>query len=481
MILPGVELTAQVAVERVLNSLPEGLLVAVCAWALLRVTGSRQNAGTRFAVWMVALLSVAVLPWLRGPHAAALSTGFSAGTAFAIPVLWALAFFLLWMLAAGALLARLLAGVWQMKRMRNNCREVPLADLPPALQEPIRGSSRRVRILFSEEARVPAATGLWKPAIILPAWALDELSAENLCAVVIHELTHLQRRDDWTNLLQKAVRAVLVFHPAIWWIESRLSMEREIACDDAVVAATGNPRAYAGCLIGLLERSCARRGWTAAQTAVAHARDAAYRIAQILHPRRPAGVRVGRLAPAAAAALSAACLGIAVCAPQLVAVSPEQPIVTASVTRVPFPVMVPGAHRPEARVISVALAVPQAEHSRRRDAMQGVPAMRAVPIRLTLQKSPAPRVELASLNHVPALSAPEQAAPRWAVYETAVCSRTISTEPMGGAPAVVQTFTVQTVNYQQNGIAVERTSVMQVVWMFPVPVIAEARISPKSI
>ena len=480
MILPGIELTAQVAVERVLNSLPEGLLVAVCAWALLRVMG-RQNAGTRFAVWMVALVSVAVLPWLRGLHEAALSRGSSEGTGLAISVFWALALFLLWMLAAGALLARLVAGVWQMKRMRSNCREVTPADLPLAVQEAICGSGRRVRTLVSEEARVPAATGLWKPAIILPAWALDELSAEDLCAVVIHELTHLQRRDDWTNLLQKAVRAVLVFHPAIWWIESRLSVEREMACDDAVLAATGNPRAYAGCLIGLLERSCARRGWTAAQAAVNHARDAARRIAQILHPRRPAGVRVGRLAPAAAAALSAACLGIAVCAPQLVAVSPDQPIVTASLTRLPSPVLVPGAHRPQARVIPVAFAVPQAEHSRRRHAMQRVPAMRAVPIHLALQKSPAPRVELASLNHVPELSAPQPAAPRWAVYETAVYSRTIGTEPMGGAPAVVQTFTVQTVNYQQNGIAVERTSVMQVVWMVPVPVIPEVQISPKSI
>jgi beta-lactamase regulating signal transducer with metallopeptidase domain len=420
---------------------------------------------------------------------AAASSGSSVGTALAIPAVWALGFFLVWVLAASVLLARLAAGVWQMKRMRSNCREVPLADLLPALQEPIRGSSRRVRILVSEEARVPAATGLWRPAIILPAWALGELSAEDLLSVIVHELTHLQRRDDWTNLLQKAVRAVLVFHPAIWWIESRLSVEREMACDDAVVAATGNPRAYARCLIGLLERSCARRGWTAAQAAVAHARDAAQRIAQILYARRPAGVRVGRLAPAAAVTLSVACLGVTVCAPQFVAVMPEEPIVTASIAPVPSPVPAPGAHRAKAKVIPAAFAVRRAESARHRHAIQPVrhaiePAgtARSVSAVLTLQKSPAPPVELAaSLDHAPALSGRKQAAPQWAVYETAVYSRTVSTESMGGTPAMVQTLTVQTVNYVLNGIAIQHTSVVQVVWMVPARVIAEAQSSLKSI
>ena len=56
---------AQVSVERVLNSLPEGVLIALSAWLLLRMAG-RQNAGTRFAVWLMALLAVAGLPFFSG-------------------------------------------------------------------------------------------------------------------------------------------------------------------------------------------------------------------------------------------------------------------------------------------------------------------------------------------------------------------------------------------------------------------------------
>lgn len=479
MTLPGMESAAQVAVERVLNSLPEGFLVAGGAWALMRVMGRRQNAGTRFAVWMVALVSVAALPLLRELHAAGVSLRSSAGTAVSIPAGWALAFFLLWMLGAGTLLARLVLGVWQMKRMRGRCREVPVSNLPVVLQEPIHESRRRIRILVSGEAQVPSATGLWKPSIVLPIWALDELSAEDLHAIVVHEITHLQRRDDWTNLLQKAVRAILAFHPAIWWIESRLSAEREMACDDAVLAATGNPRAYAVCLIGLLERSCARRGWTAAQAAVAHARDAAQRIARILHARRPAGVRVGRLAPAAGAALSAALLGIAVCAPQIVAVRPEAPIATASVASAESSAGV--VHRQQARVIATAFAVRPAEAARHRDAMEAVHATRSVSAVLAVHKPTGPGLELASLDRTPSLPAQKPSVAQYTVYETAVYSRTIGTEPEGGDPAMVQTLAVQSVSYAEDGIAVQRTSFVQVVWMVRAQAIAQAEVVPKSI
>jgi beta-lactamase regulating signal transducer with metallopeptidase domain len=473
---PAMELAAQIAVESVLNSLPEGLLVAASAWTLLRVMG-RQNAGTRFAVWMVALVSIATLPWLRGLDAA--GAGSSTGTALAIPAAWAIAFFFIWMLASGALLARLAVGVWQMRRMRRSCREIDLENLPPLLQEPIRQTKRRVRILVSAEARVPAAVGLWKPSIVLPAWTLDELSPDDLRAIAVHEITHLQRRDDWTNLLQKAVRAILFFHPAVWWIESRLSMEREMACDDAVLAATGNPHAYAGCLIGLLERSCARRGWTVAQAAVARAHDAAQRIAQILHPRRSATTRVGRVALAAAATFSTACLAVTACVPQFVAVTHGQPFAEVAAASTQPSDLSPD--RTPARVIPAAFAVPEPEKTYPRHAVKPTRA-RTVTAALLIRKKPAaPRVELASLRDPSPLPAQKEAAPQWTVYETAFYTRTADEQAPTGLPAMVETLTVQTVSYAGSGMAVQRTSVVQVVWMIPVEVVARAEASSKSI
>jgi hypothetical protein len=206
---------------------------------------------------------------------------------------------------------------------------------------------------------VPAAIGFRRPAIVLPAWTLRELSAEELRPILIHELAHLRRHDDWTNLLQKAARAIFFFHPAVWWIDARLSLEREMACDDAVLAATGNPRAYAGCLIGLLERSCSRRGWTMAQAAVARAREASLRIARILHVGAPRTTRVGRVALGFAASLSLACAGVLFFTPQLLVFAPESnavmqarstPLPDSGVSVPSLPSVVPAAFHPRQKV-----------------------------------------------------------------------------------------------------------------------------------
>lgn len=320
---------AQQAVARALNSLPEGLLIAGGAWLLLRVMG-RENARTRFAIWLVALIGVAALPLVGGFAPAA--AGAAAHPEWILPGIWATAFLIFWAVAGAVALARVGVGIVQVRRLCRSCGEVAEGELDAELWAAIDGAGRRVRVLASEKARVPAAVGFRRPAIVLPEWALAELSTAELKPILIHELAHLRRRDDWTNLLQKAVRAALFFHPAVWWIDARLSLERELACDDAVMAATGNPRAYAGCLIEMLERGCARRGWTMAQAAMARARDASMRIARILHDGAPRSTRVGRAAMGMATSVALGCAGLVVFAPHLVGFAPEHGALTAGVS-----------------------------------------------------------------------------------------------------------------------------------------------------
>ncbi|HEX4039728.1 MAG TPA: M56 family metallopeptidase [Acidobacteriaceae bacterium] len=361
---------AQLLVAPVLNSLPEGVLLAVGAWLLLRLMGA-QNSGTRFAVWLTALAGVVALPVLASLGLGSPALGWHGLAAyghpeFTVPESWAMAFLIFWIGVGAVALARVAAGVWQVRRLRRDCREVAIDELDPELQEALRPTKRLVRLLVSDTARVPAAIGFLRPAVVLPAWALDELSPEELRPILIHELEHLRRRDDWTNLLQKAVRAILFFHPAVWWIDARLSLERELACDDAVLAATGNPRAYAGCLIDLLERGCARRGWTMAQALVPRARDASMRITRILRSGQPATTRIGRAALGVTAALSMACTVAAVWAPGLVGFAPgfARPTLPVS-ARLTQPLANNDMRFPTARV------VPAAFHPEQRQAVLG--------------------------------------------------------------------------------------------------------------
>jgi beta-lactamase regulating signal transducer with metallopeptidase domain len=335
----SVQTVAQISVERILNALPEGFLIALFAWALLRVL-PRQNSGTRFAVWFLALLTVAALPGLGGigegqagmvaGMSSLMSSANSWGSlrpAITIPGRWALFVFLVWALGASVAMLRLLAGLWRLRQLRRSCTPIIAADLDPAVRKTVEAigasgsmiSSNSIMIATSECVRVPAAIGFWKRTIVLPGWTLRELPAQDLNVILLHEFAHLRRSDDWTNLIQKIVRALFFFHPAVWWIEKRISVEREMACDDAVLAETANPRGYATCLVSLLEKSLAQRRWSMAQAAVHRAREASLRLAQILDKNRPAATRVWKPALGMVGVFSIFCLALLPLAPQFVA------------------------------------------------------------------------------------------------------------------------------------------------------------------
>ena len=331
----ALQTVAQISVERILNALPEGFLIALFAWALLRVL-RKQNSGTRFAVWFAALLAIAALPVLsafggvRLPILAGMSLGTTSGSmrsAITIPARLGLFAFLAWAFGASIAMVRLAAGLWRLRQLRRSCTPIVAADLDPAVRKTVEAIAASepasITVATSDRMRVPAAIGFRKRTIILPAWALRELPAEDLNVILLHEFAHLRRGDDWTNLIQKIVRAIFFFHPAVWWIENRLSVEREMACDDAVLAQTANPRGYAACLVSLLEKSLAHRlsnqRWSMVQAAVNRAHEASLRLAQILDRNRPVATRVWKPALGMIGTFSVVCLLALPHAPQFVA------------------------------------------------------------------------------------------------------------------------------------------------------------------
>src|SRR5947209_5722692 len=265
---------AELSAARLLNSLAEGLFVAVLAWVLLRVLG-RQNSGTRFAIWFSALVIIAAMP-LVGMRSAAGAA--SLRPEIAIASSWAVYIFAGWAAIAFCALARVAIGLWNVRKLRLSCvlldqslttrNTNEYTGLTTEDREEHRGliestttrSARPVCVAVSERVQVPTAVGFFRPMVILPKWTVEELSAEELRAVVLHEVAHLRRWDDWSNLAQKLIRALFFFHPAVWWIDNRLTLEREMACDDLVLAETSDPRSYAECLVSLAEKNFFRRG-----------------------------------------------------------------------------------------------------------------------------------------------------------------------------------------------------------------------------
>lgn len=116
------------------------------------------------------------------------------------------------------------------------------------------GVKRRVDLRTSAEQRTPVLLGFRHPVVLLPLAASPTAVVEELEPILRHELAHLCRRDDWVNLVQHLVQAVGFFHPAAWWVCRRLSLEREIACDDCVLHQGAGARTYALILANLADR-----------------------------------------------------------------------------------------------------------------------------------------------------------------------------------------------------------------------------------
>jgi beta-lactamase regulating signal transducer with metallopeptidase domain len=316
MNVASIQSLAEFSAGRMLNCMAEGIGIALFAWISLRIM--RKNSGTRFAVWFLALLSIAVLPVFGSLRPD--QSNVASHSEITIPGSWAWYLFAAWLIFSAVGLARVSVGLWQLRRLRKSCVAVDPEELDPAVRTTLQqfNSTRPVALGLSDNVRVPTAIGLAKPLVVIPVWVMQKLSPTELNTILLHELAHLRRWDDWTNLAQRILGALLFFHPAVWWIQKRLSLEREMACDDLVLAEAANPRTYAECLVALAENNYFRRGAALAQAAVSQLRHISLRLAQILDKDRPRATGVWKPALAFLSGFTVISLALAPYAPKLV-------------------------------------------------------------------------------------------------------------------------------------------------------------------
>jgi beta-lactamase regulating signal transducer with metallopeptidase domain len=344
-----------VVLAAVVNGALLGALVVVAVWFALRAAPRRVlNAATRYVLWWVVLaiaiaLPVSFLPLQRGPHAGPLNPARivlprptealppariarpaqlplpmwqlppAAGKA---PVAWPSFpirigaagwprwIFCAWLAVSLILLARLAASCVLLQRVCSRAADVPAPLRARAGQwAALCGASRRgIRLAISAEIVVPVAVGPRRPSILIPAALLDRLRDDELEQLGLHEAAHMGRGDDCALLAERALEALFALHPVVRWITRQIDLEREIACDDLVIAATGRPRSYATCLTRVVELS---GGLGASLVAAAAAEDRSHlarRIEMLLDKTRHTGTRLLK------ARLSAALVAVAVVA-----------------------------------------------------------------------------------------------------------------------------------------------------------------------
>jgi beta-lactamase regulating signal transducer with metallopeptidase domain len=302
---------AAIVTEALLNACWQGVAVTALMWLMLRLM--RGSASARFVIWWITLAAVLSLPWIHWPAAAAIGQ-LTRPPQLTLSSSFSLVLLVAWLLIAAVMLLRLAWGYCYIRWLARTATPLGLGYQERAAR--LTGA-RDVLLWSSRETAVPIVIGLRSPVILMPAGLPDRLDPAEFDQIVLHEWAHIRRRDAWSNLALELIKAVFFFHPAVWWIGRALALEREIACDDAVVAFTRAPVPYAGCLTKLVEMTACPPA-TLTPGAIGDARALFQRVERLLGRRRHHGFSALRIA--ASAAVIAAAVATCSQAPALVRV-----------------------------------------------------------------------------------------------------------------------------------------------------------------
>ncbi len=242
-----------------------GLLVLAGA-ALARAFRIRTPRAA-LAYWRVLLIACVLLPFcqpwqtmavapieqaaLSAPGADGLSVVLAVGSQAASASGWPSSDNLILLVVVAGIVARTLwlaIGAFALGRIRREAS--PLDPLPDTIKLAQQRVGARAGMLVSTRVAGPITFGVVRPVIVFPPTvATMEESIQH--AIACHELLHVRRRDWAFEVLEEAVRTVLWFHPAVWWLIGRIQLTREQVVDQAVIGLTESRERYVEALLAV--------------------------------------------------------------------------------------------------------------------------------------------------------------------------------------------------------------------------------------
>lgn len=313
---------AALAINAVLfDGIWEGVMIGGLVWLGLRCL-PRLGSASRYVIWLSALAALVAIPVFTalisgqlGLKAASIATEFrqliptdgashpvpaprsqsqpiargadtllppeQAAAAprwrqIMIPPAFVLAIALLWALVALGRMIRLVMDLREITAIRREGHVWSEAyDFP---------------VYVSKRVRVPIAIGFLQPAVILPSTIFEQVDRRALEAILIHEIAHLRRYDVWTNAFARVIEAFIALNPVSWFVARHISTERELACDDWVVARSDSSEAFVRALTAMASAAQSRT-LVAAPSALGSQRAIIRRIEQLLDDARPRSLR----------------------------------------------------------------------------------------------------------------------------------------------------------------------------------------------
>ncbi|MGH9672625.1 MAG: TonB family protein [Bryobacteraceae bacterium] len=227
----------------------------IAAAGLLAWVFRLQGPRARLGLWRIVLLAVvaAFFQPRQRPEAAAGAVSFTTGPmqTAAAPAARAIdpRVMIPSLLVLGILMrcAWIGLGLLQLRRYRR--RSKPLA-LPYEIEDLRLWLAPECEVRSSGDITCPVTFGWLRPVVLLPE-ACERMPLPARRAMLCHEFVHVRRRDWLHTLVESLADAALWFHPAVWWLLSRIHISREQAVDQETVRRTEARQEYLEALLAI--------------------------------------------------------------------------------------------------------------------------------------------------------------------------------------------------------------------------------------
>lgn len=179
----------------------------------------------------------------------------SAKSSYSNEVSWETWLFAIWITGAILVGAYQIYVTWLMTRL------MKLAKPDPRIDRSMHRIARRHNIKNYPTARVVPWVGspmLWglggTSVIVLPKQLLDVIDDDATDALLLHELAHFQRGDQWVRIIEVVASVVFWWHPVVWIAIQNIEVYEEQCCDGWVVSKERSKRrSYAEALLDTVD------------------------------------------------------------------------------------------------------------------------------------------------------------------------------------------------------------------------------------
>lgn len=137
------------------------------------------------------------------------------------------------------------------RRWSENITDKQILTLLQSLKTEM-GISKQIEIQLCASVGCPMMIGFANPRLLLPS---VDLTKDELCFILKHELVHFKRKDLWYKCLMLVVTAIHWFNPIVYLMAKAIDLLCELSCDNEIVRSTDadTRQKYSETIIGVVK------------------------------------------------------------------------------------------------------------------------------------------------------------------------------------------------------------------------------------